>query len=67
MNTYLLRLNLARCAQKLSTALNCSLTVGDVRGILAELGAVESPYGWLANDLRPLLLLTGCHGQLFRR
>ncbi|MGD8452006.1 MAG: hypothetical protein PVJ57_09335 [Phycisphaerae bacterium] len=63
MNTYLLPLDLAVLSSRLSHALGCRVTVADVRGILRGLGLVEGPFGWLTEDVRPLMLACVEHAR----
>jgi hypothetical protein len=56
MTTYLLQLNLNVLRERLSRGLRCPCTVADVRSYLESAGFVESPQGWLAHDLRPLMI-----------
>lgn len=56
MARYVLSFDLRQLARQLSHALKCDLTDADVREMLQTLGLVESPMGWLAEDLRPLAL-----------
>ena len=57
MSPYLLRLDLNALSERLSHSLGCRLSVADVRGILENAGFVESPFGWLTNDMRPLMMV----------
>jgi hypothetical protein len=57
MTTYVLRLNLRMLAEQLSRSLHCRLSSADVRCFLQSAGFVESPLGWLTQDLRPLMLV----------
>jgi hypothetical protein len=57
MPQYLLQFDWGSLAGRMSEALGCQLSAADVREILRGVGLVDSPHGWLADDLRPLALL----------
>ena len=56
MNTYLIQFDLSILGARLSRALNCQLSITEVREFLEQAGFVESPQGWVTDDLRPLML-----------
>ena len=58
MNAYLVHFDLAQLSQRLSEWFSCRLSVADVRELLQAAGFVESTYGWLTSDLRPLMLVS---------
>lgn len=56
MARYVLSFDLRQMALHLSRTFKCEFSDSDVRDLLLTLGLVESPMGWLAEDLRPLAL-----------
>jgi hypothetical protein len=57
MARYVVQLEMAELARHISRMLGCQLTAAEVREVLQAAGLVESHWGWLAEDLRPLALL----------
>lgn len=57
MARYTVRFDLGSLSGQLSQTLGCDLSAADVREILRAAGMVESPRGWVADDLRVLSLL----------
>ena len=59
MAGFLVQFDLDSLSSKLSRQFGMELAADDVREILTRAGLVESKRGWLAPDLRPLMLLYG--------
>ena len=57
MRTYLLQLDLNTLSERLSRSFGCRFGVAEVRSLLRSAGFVESPLGWLTQDVRPLMMV----------
>ncbi|RMF80635.1 MAG: hypothetical protein D6744_08015 [Planctomycetota bacterium] len=57
MSAFLVQFDLDAVSERLSRRLGSRIAADDVREILTRAGLVESRRGWLAPDLRPLMLL----------
>ena len=56
MARYVIDFDLRQMASHLSRSWKCEFTDQDLRELLRTLGLIESPMGWLAEDLRALAL-----------
>lgn len=56
MAAYYVQCDLGEMSERLSRALGGTVDVADAREILMGAGFVEYHGGWLASDLRPLML-----------
>ena len=67
MSAYLVQFDLTTLSERLSRALGCQLSVGELRELLRDVGFVESANGWLTTDPRMLMLALVPPGKaLFR-